>query len=463
MAPLEFLPITNCDGRNNKMKMRGSIVATGILAATTLFGGTISQAQTAGSLDDTFGTNGTVTTSLGTNISGIPLAAFEESNGDLLVVVNAFVSNSTAFGGDVELLRYTSAGKLDTTFGNGGVVVTAIPNIFNPTGGVALDSEGNIVIAGTAAPNSSSNETGFGVARLTPNGQLDTTFGSGGTVTTFFGNENERASALLVQPNGKILIAGIEPSLSRKSPVQTALVRYNSNGSLDQTFGSGGIEQAATAIAGPETLALLSNGDYLALAGSAEAEFSSTGTPVSTFTESSPTTTSGFSTTVLQSNGDILVASSVAPPAGSAPTSAGLNKRSTFLNVARFTENDDSDSTFTTTTFPFIPLTSTNFTTVNESTAGGVAVQSNGMIVVAGGIGGTGSNAPGLLGLARLNADGALDTTFGSGGTTSNSVASFGLVLLIQNDGNIVVVGPVAQSGSSELAPSIVVERFLSN
>ncbi len=424
----------------------------GIVATGIALGCSLSQAQAAGTLDTTFGSNGIVTTSLGSGVTGSPMGAFEESNGDILVVVEAFEASEAGTNSVVEILRYTPQGQLDTTFGTDGVVTTTIPNLFVLTD-VALDAEGRFVIPGKAT--NSSGAEGIGAARLTANGQLDTTFGTGGVVTTFLTHNVTSTGAFLLQPNGQILMAAGEQSVVIRQPGTDVLVRYDSNGTLDSTFGTGGIEDTG-GVAG--ALALLANGDYLFVSGSTIAELSSTGAGLSSFTSSAPTAASPFF--AIQSNGDMVETSSILPP-GTPPSRGG--HQPSDVNVARVTENGTADSTFTTTTFTFEAITSANSLDVNVNFPAFTAFNSAGQIIVAGGVSGTGSSADAAAGVARLNEDGGLDTTFGVGGTaTSNALMNEVQALLVESNGNIVVAG-APPSSSSEVASSIVLERFLGN
>lgn len=129
------------------------------------------------------------------------------------------------------------AGSLDPSFGIGGKVVTSITNGLDQAHGVAIQTNGKIVVAG----NSSSSITGkdFVCARYNTNGTLDSTFGNGGIVTTDLqiGSEDV-AYDLVIQTNGKIILAGSSDNGTKKD---AALVRYNTNGSIDSTFGTNGI------------------------------------------------------------------------------------------------------------------------------------------------------------------------------------------------------------------------------
>ena len=426
------------------------------------------QAQAAsssgpGSLDATFGTNGVATITVANAGIG-PTAAIEQSSGDIVVVGGIVPTNTSSLVESVFIARVNSSGKLDKTFGTNGMTTTSISgSTIAPIGAGTLPNGDILVgaVSATVAPNSSGvNPVTFVLVAYTANGALDTTFGSNGVVTTAVGSQNETGGVLLVQPNGQIVIAANEPGLSRTQAPRTVLIRYNSNGSLDTTFGSGGIVQVATVVApGPGTLALLANGDYLALVPS-EAEFSSTGALVSTFTASDVTAMSGPSITLLQSNGDFVQASTVGPPS-SATAAAMLARANVVRNpasdveITRSIESGAGDSTFTTTTFSFVSPTTTSS---NESSATLLAFSSSGQIIAAGRLAGSASGSPILIGLARLDADGGLDTTFGSGGVVTNPGGESALGLLIQNDGNIVVLSETASDNGTA---SLVLVRFL--
>ena len=395
------------------MKKATLLSITGLLAIGLMFGVNFAQAQSiggqgAGTLDPAFGTGGTVTTNVGGVVS--PLTAFEQSNGDIAVVAGLESgSNEENFA----LVRYTSNGILIGTttaafFNNG---------INNPIA-VAVQSNGNIVVAGTASGTNQPNV--FAIARFTPSGQLDTTFGDGGLVTTDISG-NSALSAVIVQPNGQIVVGGVSVSGRRHESPDTVLVRYNLNGSLDTTFGAGGIVQEVTAVGEPLALAQLSNGDYLAVTGnplSPEAgvvvEFSSTGVLQSTVTPAtvvaaSPSTPELVNPVIFQPNGDWIWAETV-----------GNGFQRQAVEAFRFSETGVADPSFASIKITF------GGQKINEPQA--LALQSNGQIVVGG-----------MSGLARLNANGQLDTTFGSGG----SLATFQVTgLLIQTDGKIVAIGP---------------------
>jgi uncharacterized delta-60 repeat protein len=129
------------------------------------------------------------------------------------------------------------AGTLDPTFGNGGKVVTSITPGQDKAYGVAIQTDGKIIVAG----HSTSTVTGkdFAVVRYNSDGSLDNTFGSNGVVTTDLQTgSDDVAYSIALQTDGKIVLAGYSDNGSNKD---AALVRYNNDGSLDNTFGSNGI------------------------------------------------------------------------------------------------------------------------------------------------------------------------------------------------------------------------------
>jgi uncharacterized delta-60 repeat protein len=157
---------------------------------------------------------------------------------------------------DVALLRYNANGSLDTDpttgFGGGtGIVTTDIGSSSNYANAVALQADGKIVVAGNAFANPSANTSDIAVLRYNTNGTLDTTgFGSpNGYVTTSIG-AFDNGFAVAVQTDNKIVVAG---NADAGVGDRLALLRYNANGSLDSGFGTGGIVTRAPS--GPSIIA----------------------------------------------------------------------------------------------------------------------------------------------------------------------------------------------------------------
>ncbi|TMA94304.1 MAG: hypothetical protein E6J70_17450, partial [Deltaproteobacteria bacterium] len=181
-----------------------------------------------GSLDGNFGTGGKVTTAIGTASGGAALVL--QPNGKLVAAGYTFTGSRTQFA----LVRYLATGSLDTSFGTGGKVATPISSIDDEVSALVLQPDGKLVAAGYT--DKGSNIT-FALVRYDADGSLDTSFGTGGKVTTPIGSIDDEAFALVLQPDGKLVAAGYTSSASNTA---FALVRYNADGSLDTSFGTGG-------------------------------------------------------------------------------------------------------------------------------------------------------------------------------------------------------------------------------
>jgi uncharacterized delta-60 repeat protein len=189
-----------------------------------------------GSPDSDFGNNGRVLTPFPGGRSMAVKCAIQPGDGKI-VVAGEFRLGSGA-DGDVALARYNPDGSLDTGFNGNGLVTTSV----FPTGperarDVAIQSDGKIVAVGFGTQISDDPEDSQEplddvlVLRYNPNGSLDSGFDGDGVVITDFGaNRDDQAAAVIVQPDGKLVVAG-------HSEQVFALARFNPDGSLDAGFG----------------------------------------------------------------------------------------------------------------------------------------------------------------------------------------------------------------------------------
>ena len=138
----------------------------------------------------------------------------------------------------ISLARLNPNVRLDrSTFGSGrGTVITRLNYFQNSSGALALQPDGKIVVAGTILNTDWKTPQNLALARFNSDGSLDTTFGGTGIVVTDFGAEESTAN-LVIQASGKIIVAGTTSSAGSSDFL---LVRYNSDGSLDTSFGSNG-------------------------------------------------------------------------------------------------------------------------------------------------------------------------------------------------------------------------------
>ena len=134
------------------------------------------------------------------------------------------------------LARFNTNGSLDTSFGNSGKLTSAN----SVTGGAhscAIQSDGKIVLAGESTPLSLSSVTDFALARFNTNGSLDTSFGNNGTLTTDFNGLEDSAYSMAIQPDGKIVVAG---NAGIGFYPAFALARYNGTGPAMQSIENDG-------------------------------------------------------------------------------------------------------------------------------------------------------------------------------------------------------------------------------
>jgi uncharacterized delta-60 repeat protein len=178
-----------------------------------------------GSLDPSFGRGGKVLTDLGSD-SDTANAVATEADGKLVAA-----GQGVAFA----LARYTADGSLDPRFGRGGKVLTGFGSLSDIAHAIAIQADGKLVAVG-----SSGEPASFALARYAPDGSLEPSFGRGGKVLTDFGSSRDAAAgAVAIQADGKLVAAGGSRVLGDGRP-DFALARYAADGSLDPSFGPGG-------------------------------------------------------------------------------------------------------------------------------------------------------------------------------------------------------------------------------
>ena len=198
--------------------------------------------DTLGILDDSFGGRGWVVHDSAAGGGGDDFAwaiSLDATGRILLAGWSVSLSGDT----DMAIWRYAATGSLDSTFGNGGVVVhdSAAGGGLDDRGqGIALDATGRILVAGC-----STNVAGnldMVVWRLQPTGSLDTAFGAAGVAVhdgAAGGNTEDRGDGILVSPSGRILVAGF--SRGPGGDKDMVIWGYTDNGTLDTSFGAGGV------------------------------------------------------------------------------------------------------------------------------------------------------------------------------------------------------------------------------
>jgi uncharacterized delta-60 repeat protein len=429
-----------------------------------------------GDLDTTFNGSGIVTTGFGFGSDSARSTAIQPDN---KIIAVGPVSNGT--DNDFGLARYNTNGSLDATFGIGGKMSTAIGPNQDYASSVAIQSDGKIVVVGDSHDGTKFN---FAVARYKPNGSLDTSFGTGGIVTTSFGTITDSAQSVAVQTDGKIVVSGYSHNGTTGYVFATA--RYNTNGSLDVSFGSSG---KRTTKIGPGTTAG-SNQDYayslliqpdgkIVVGGSsyngskfdfALLRYNSNGSLDGTFG------VSGIVTNAIASSTD--EALSIAIQTDGSIVAVGYTVTGPHYDfaVARYKPNGILDSAFDGDGI----VTSALGSSFSEATS--VVIQTSGKIVV----GGLTSNGVNLdFAVVRYNSDGSLDNSFaslapsawGTGGLVTVDVSvggndggaevrldSFGRVIVAGNANNsfgvVRLYSPLAPTAANaNLGGKVVTER----
>ncbi len=404
-----------------------------------------------GALDVTFDADGKVTTSIGSGEDeGYAIAIQSDDK----IVVAGYSNNGS--DDDFALVRYNANGSLDNTFGSGGKVTTAIGTDDEQGYGVAIQTDGKIVVVGYSYNGSNRD---FAVVRYNTNGSLDNTFGSGGKVTTAIGTSHDCAESVEIQTDGKIVVAGY----SRNGSIYNfALVRYNANGSLDNTFGSGG--KVTTAIGTDddygESVAIQSDGRIVVAGYSydgsvydfALVRYNVNGSLDNTFGSG------GIVVEAIGAADDY--AKSVAIQADGKIVVAGYSYNGTNDNfvAVRYLSNGILDNSFDS---DGVVITGVR---TGYDYAYSIAIQANGKIIVAGSSYESGNFD---IGVVRYNDDGSLDENFDLDGkvttpigTSHDSVES----VAIQSDGKIVVAGYTNNGSNNDFVvvrynnPSLPVE-----
>lgn len=200
-----------------------------ILTLSILIFSRCTSSSSSGTLDTSFGSSGKVTTNFsGTNDELKALVL--DSDGKIIAVGKT----SNGSNDDFAVARYLTNGTLDTTFGTGGVVTTDFSSQNDVAYAVKLQSDGKIVVAGTAVSATGST---FAMARYTTTGVLDTTFGSSGVVTTAIGATYDEIRSMAIQSNDAIVVGGFSKGATY---FRAVVARYTSVGVLDTTFNSNG-------------------------------------------------------------------------------------------------------------------------------------------------------------------------------------------------------------------------------
>lgn len=360
-----------------------------------------------GTVDNTFGTNGKVIIEIsgGSNWGG--QVALQSTGKILLSGTCRDFSNKWCFA----LARFNIDGSLDNTFNGSGTAITS----FNTTTyadycyGITLQSDDKIIQVGLGQDSAATKN--FATVRFNADGTLDNSFGSGGKALTNFGTYDQ-AQDVAVQQDGKIVVAGISGS---GAPSSFALLRYNTSGILDNTFGSGGKVTTLFGLGGSSGIAYDSDGAGKVL---------------------------------IQPDGKIILMGS------SVLGTTVTNQVDAAIALARYNTDGSLDNTFGNGG----KVRNPSYTSEPTYSATSATLQPDGKILVAGKVDWDFANSIVDFFFARYNADGSLDSTFGVNGFSAVSLDSLtdaAYTIAMQTDGKIIAAGMSEEQG-------LIAGRFLS-
>jgi len=393
----------------------------------------------SGTLDNSFNLDGIVITDLSPSNSNDMGNALAIQSDDKTVVAGYAQNGSSV---DVAVARYLTNGSIDSTFGTNGVTLIDISGAQDYAYATCLQPDGKILIAGYTVSGGASD---FIVMRFKSNGIIDSTFGINGIVATDMGGDDEKAYAMSVQTDGKILVAGYTNLAVLVGDF--AVARYNSNGSLDSTFNFDG--KTTTSIGTNDdvarSIAIQPDGKIVAagysfMGASPKYDFSvvrynSDGSLDNTFDVDGINTCNFGSSDdqsysiSIQSNGNILLAG------------YSNNGGDKDFALVRYLSNGTLDYSF-----DLDGKVTTNFGSSNDEIKA-MTIQPDDKIIV------TGRSVVGVDGdisLARYMNNGSLDISFDSDGmvtTNTSQPYEYSNSIGLQSDGKIVIAGAINNVG----------------
>lgn len=374
----------------------------------------------SGNLDATFGANGVVTTPIGTSSVIRDMAI--QTDGKII----AAGYSSDGITPEFSLVRYHVNGTLDSTFDADGKVTTNFGSEAEIYA-IAIQSDGKIVAAGYRY-NDSTWE--FAIARYNTNGSPDSSFNNDGKANAAIGLVDDRINAVAIQADGKIVVGGYTntaPDINYYEP-EIALMRYNINGYPDSTFGIDGkvITQIGSLydilysiaiqpdgkIVGGGTYLNGSNHEYLIV------RYNTNGTLDNTFS------TDGIVTTVVSATYDLI--HSIALQTDGKIVASGISGVGSVydFSLARYNTDGTLDNTFDGDGILITPIGSF----LDISTC--IALESNGKILIAAGVSDSANNHD--LYLVRYNTDGSIDSTFDTDGKVVSDINGNDLIYTIK-------------------------------
>lgn len=417
------IPITAAAGAPHSLPTTAELTVSGLFGARTALAKqavTVTVRGRPGVADTSFGTPGAVPAPALPGAVITPVASSEDyawavavqPDGKVVTVGTTAISSGTV----VAVTRHLRDGGIDAGFGTGGKVITQVGTRGDSARAVAIQPDGRIVVAGWT--DSTGTDSNFLVLRYRSDGTLDPTFGDNGRYVHAFGTGTDRAHAVAIQDDGRIVVAGTTLINTSTTGQDFALVRLTPAGRLDTTFGQGGqvitpmqsqsagdvvYALALPVVAGEQRIvAVGGEGNFVAArytaAGALDASFGQGGKVIGLF------------------DANIGAARSVALLPGGRMVLAGgiLND----FAAVQLTESGQLDAGFGQGGRATVAVSATNW---DNATA--VARQPDGRLVL-GGWAYSGNSSSADFVAVRLTAAGALDAEFGTNGIAIHPVAA---------------------------------------
>ena len=411
-----------------------------IVVGGSVFNGTrtvfaVARCTASGALDTSLDGDGMVTTDIpgSTRSRGFNLVVESsfKAPGRIVLAGSRDRSISGGLATDFALVRYSNAGALDTSFDGDGIVTTVVGGGANATGAqaVVLLAGGKLMACGAANADAA-------IISYHADGSLDTTFDGDGAKLDDYGGPPAHAGGVVVQPDGKIVVAG-DTTLNFLPTL--ALARFNADGTFDGSFGSGGKIVDPRFLQQGNAIALQPDGKIVVAgsgtSGTSVAEITvnrlgADGTPDPTFSGD------GFATIQVAGDAETALAVAIQPDGkiiAVGRTRAAVNNNDVVL--VRLTPDGSPDPGFDFDGQIVIGLSSGN----DEASA--IALQPDGKIVIAGA---AGSGTESRFFVARFHSDGTPDSSFGDKGVVFTSIGAgyaTGKALALLPSGHIVVAG----------------------
>lgn len=400
-----------------------------------------------GSLDQSFNSNGVVTTSYFDDSDGE--AIIEQADGKIVLVG----TSSSGVSQSLRAVRYESDGQIDTGFGSSGSVLLSTTTSVGRA--VVIQPDGKILVAGSAI---GVVDNDMMVARLNSDGTFDTSFGTNGIMIFDIGNDDNLCESMVLQSDGKIVLGG---SAFNGSDADMLIIRLNADGTLDTSFGTAGsvFIDANNADNSGESIQLQTDGkivlagtqfingsgDYMVTRvnanGTMDASFGSNGVVITDVLLGN----NEASGCAIQADGKIIVH-------GGAEITIGPTSSFDFCTI-RYNTDGTVDTGFGTTG----GIVTTEMGNEGQAVGTSVAIAADGRIIVAGD---AFQNGVSEIAMARYLEDGTLDPIFGNGGKVQTAVGSdedLCNAIALQADGRILLAG---ESDSGNGDSEFVVARY---